>query len=148
MRRSRIAPVAATLGLAWLAISCADQVLGPPDDSRAPFAIDAARRAELVAAIRFAIPSPSGGMLADPAGAATIAEALDDLADRVAADDRDGARRAIESVRSAVARYRESAPSDAAGALALESISLTLYHVEMLAVDAPAPLYRAHGESS
>jgi hypothetical protein len=81
--------------------------------------------------------------LADRSGAAPIVDALDELANRIERNDRSGAHRSIETVRSALRRYRAVAPSDVIGALQLETVSLTLDHVELLVGPvSPVSLYR------
>ena len=143
MRPMPLANIAAIIALGLLVAACADRVLGPSRTPPGRFAIGDTQRAELVAAIRFAMGDQSMSGLADRTSATAIAGALDDLANRIERNDRSGAHRSIETVRSALRRYRASAPSDVIGALQLETVSLTLDHVELLAGPvSPASLYR------
>ena len=137
MRPARLATLAAVLGAAALIASCAADVLGP-GDPRVPFAIASTQRAELAAAIRFAVPAASSAL----PDRTPLADAFGALADRVAADDRDGAREAIAMARSALTSARAQSPGPAA-AIELEMMSLTLEHVTLLAADMPAMLYQA-----
>ena len=144
MRPTPLATLAAIAALGLLVAACADRVLGPSRTPPGRFTIDATQRSELVAAIRFAMGDRSMSALADRSSVAPIADALDDLAIQIERNDRSGAHRSIDAARLAVHRYRETSPSDVMGALLLETVSLTLDHVTLLAGPVGSgSLYRA-----
>lgn len=135
----RITTAAAVGAAAWLVASCADKVAGPDPQIGVPFAISDEQRSALSTAVRYATRNESVAALAHREGAAQIVAAFARLSDRIAENDRVGARRAIEMARSALDSYRHRAPSDLAGLLEVELMSLALYNAELLAGDTPAP---------
>lgn len=146
MYRARIAAALSLLGGVVLATSCADRTVGP-DEMIAPFAISESQRANLAAALRFAMREDALSPLADRDAAARISIAAAELAQRVDANDRRGALQAIHAVRSDLRSSREGAGSDAAALLVIEALSLALDHAEMLAAIVPADVYVSDEES-
>ena len=134
----RLFSAAGITAAAWLVIACADKVAGPRPEIIVSFSISEEQRAALSAALAFVSRPESVNALADREGAARIGAALAGLADRVARNDRRGARLSLDAARSALAAYRERAPVDVAGLLEIETMSLALEHVALLISDSPA----------
>ena len=142
MHRTRLDVALCIAGGLLLAVSCADQTVGPGDVA-VPFAISDAQRASLAATIRFAMRDEALSALADREAAARISIAAADLSRRVDANDRPGALAEVHVVQSELRSYRERAGSDATELLALAALSLALDHAEMLAAIVPPALYSA-----
>ena len=138
---TRATRLAATASIALGIASCADKTVGPEQELVVPFAISNAQRATLTGALRFAARDAALQALAESDARARVVAAFARVAERVEANDRSGARRAILSARDALRSYRELAVSDLSVLLELESMSLALDHAELLAADAPAASY-------
>jgi hypothetical protein len=136
----RLTTALAILGVVSAA-ACADRTVAPEQEPVVPFAIGAAQRATLGEVLRFATRNESLAALTDREARAQVADAFARLSDRVAQNDRGGARRAIAVAREALRIYRERAGSDLSALLELETMALVLDHAEMLAGDAPGDKY-------
>jgi hypothetical protein len=132
--------------LAFGVASCADKTVGPEQEIVVPFAISNAQRATLTGALRFAARDAALQAMAESDARAQVVAAFARLAERVDANDRSAARRAIVAARELLRLYGERAGSDLSVLLEVESLSLALDHAELLAADAPAAsLYRTEG---
>ena len=143
MRATRLAAVVSVLATASLAGACADEALAPVQETIVPFAIDDAQRTTLTSVLRSAANADSPSALADRDARSRVLAAFERLSERVAQNDRDGARRAIHTARAALRVFGERAPSDPGVLLELQALALALDHTEMLAGDAPGSLYVA-----
>ncbi len=141
MRAIRLAAAVSVLGIASLAAACADDALAPDQEVIIPFAIDDAQRTTLAGVLRSAARGESVSALAHRDAQARVVAAFERVSERVAQNDRGGARRAIGAAREALRAYGERAPSDLGALLELEALSLALDHAELLAGDTPASHY-------
>src|SRR5918999_5931005 len=141
MRATRLAAVVSVIATASLAGACADEALAPVQETIVPFAIDDAQRTTLTSVLRSAANADSPSALADRDARSGVLAAFERLSERVAQNDRGGARRAIGAAREALRAYGERAPSDLGALLELEALSLALDHAELLAGDAPSSHY-------
>ena len=145
MTATRIAPatrLAAAASIALSVASCADKTVGPEQEVVVPFAIGSEQRASLTGALRFAARDAALQAFAESDARAQVVAAFARLSERVEANDRSGARRAIVAAREALRLYRERAGSDLSVLLEVESMSLALDHADLLAADAPAASYQ------
>ena len=142
MRAIRMATALSVLGIVSLTAACADDALAPEHEV-VPFAIDDVQRATLTNLLRAAARGELQSALIDDGARARVMAELERLSERVAQNDRDGARRAIQTTRAALRAFGERAPSDPGVLLELEALALVLDHTEMLAGDAPGSLYVA-----
>ena len=123
--------LSAAAGVAVLITACGDEPTRPAlvaaaRDESASFAISAEERGQLGAALVFARESANRGLQQREA-ADHVTAAFATLAERVEADDRAGAERALAAARQSIKRYREHAGSDVGVADAdLEAMTLTL----------------------
>jgi hypothetical protein len=142
MIAQRLARAAATVAAAaTLIIACGDAISGPGTEV-VPFAIAEEQRTALTAAVRFATRGEILGALEDQEGTAEIATAFTRLADRIADNDLNGARRALDEARGALNEYRQRSAPGSAGLVEIEMMAMTLEHVALLAASAPsASLY-------
>ena len=143
MRAIRMATALSVLGIATLAAACADDTLAPQRQVIPPFAIDDVQRMTLTSVLRAAARGDLQSAPTDGGARARVTTELERLAERVAQNDRDGARRAIRAARAALREFGERAPSDPGVLLELQALALALDHTEMLAGDAPGSLYVA-----
>lgn len=135
MRARRVVGVLAALAAAWLGNGCVDRMAGPAP-GLAPFALTAAQRAALAAAVRYASDGDQFQPLGDRLAVERLRAACDRLAERVARNDLHGAQVALTAARRALAAARAGGP-DASGAVALEPLVLVLEYVAALAVLPP-----------
>jgi hypothetical protein len=144
MNAQRFARAAATAAAAaTLIIACADAISGPRTEVL-PFAIAEEQRTALIAAVRFATRGEVLAVLDDQNDATGIATAFTRLADRIADNDLNGARRALDAARAALNGYRRRSSGGSAGSIEIEMMSLTLEHVALLAASSlSASLYVA-----
>jgi hypothetical protein len=128
---ARIIGIGVAAGVAALVAGCADEptratASAAARDVNMSFAMSAEERGQLGAALAFARESAIRGLQRPDAGD-RVAAAFATLAERVEADDRAGATRALAAARTAVQQYREHAGSDVGAADAdLEAMTLTL----------------------
>jgi hypothetical protein len=131
------------LGIASNAAACADAPLAPEREVIVPFAIDDIQRTTLTSVLRSATTVDAPSAFTDGDARARVMREFERLSERVAQNDRDGARRAIHTARAALRVFGERAPSDPGVLLELQALALALDHTEMLAGDAPGSLYVA-----
>ena len=142
MRTTRLALAVSMLGITALA-ACADDALAPEQQVIVPFAIDDAQRATLTSVLRAAARGELQSAFTDGDARARVLAEFERLSERVAQNDRDGARRAIQTARAALHAFGERTPPDPGVLLELEALTLALDHTEMLAGDAPGSPYVA-----
>lgn len=146
-RITRATRLAATASIALGIASCADTPVGPEQEVVVPFAISNAQRATLTGALRFAARDAALQALGESEARARVVAAFARVTERVDANDRSGARRAIVAARDALRLYRERAGPDLSALIEVESMSLALDHAELLAGDAPAASYESEAPS-
>jgi hypothetical protein len=142
MRATRLALAVSVLGITALT-ACADDALAPEQQVIVPFAIDDVQRTTLIGVLRSAANVDAPSAFTDGDARARVMTEFDRLSERVAQNDRDGARRAVRTARAALRAFEEGAPSDPGVLLELQALALALDHTEMLAGDAPGSLYVA-----
>jgi hypothetical protein len=142
MRAIQLATALSALGIAALA-ACADNPVAPEREVIVPFAIDDVQRMTLTSVLRAAAQGALQSASTDDDARARVTREFEQLAERVAQNDRGGARRAIQTARAALREFGDRALSNPGVLLELQALALALDHAEMLAGDAPGSLYVA-----